>query len=253
MQKKIAIFIPAYNVGQTLPLTLDRIPKEIKENVAEIFVIDNNSKDNSYLIAIGYKEKNKLPNLKVFKNKTNLGYGGSQKMAYKYAIKNKFDVVVMLHGDAQYAPEELPKLLKKMEKTDADLVFGSRMRGNPLKGGMPFWRYMGNRFLTFVENKVLDWNLSEFHSGYRIYKVDALKKIPFNKLPDDYWFDTDILIQFKVRNLKVDEAPIPTYYGEESGSPSVLDLAKYSSSILYAMFKFWLHKKGIKRIKKFEV
>ena len=113
-ESKIAIFIPAYNAAYTLPVVLDRIPPEIKEKVRQIFVIDNASPDNTYLIGIGYRQAKGLDKLEVFRNESNRGYGGSQKIAYRYAIDNGFDIVVMLHGDAQYAPEKIPALLEPL-------------------------------------------------------------------------------------------------------------------------------------------
>ncbi|MBI5224909.1 glycosyltransferase family 2 protein [Candidatus Micrarchaeota archaeon] len=251
--KKIAIFIPTYNAAQTLPIVLDRIPREIKQKVKEIFVVDNNSSDNTYMTAVQYKSKSKLNNLKIIKNERNLGYGGSQKKAYKYVLDKGYDIVVMLHGDAQYAPELIPQLLKPVEEGKADLVFGSRMKGNPLKGGMPFYRLIGNKVLTAIENYVLEMNLSEYHSGYRVYSCAALRKLPFEKCSNDYHFDTDILIQSRIKNLKIKEIPIPTHYGKESHSPTIVQLIKYTLNILKAMLDYWLHRKGIAKIKKFDI
>ena len=141
--KNVAIFIPTRNVGNALTLTLDRISDNIKNQVGEIFVLDNDSKDNTYLIGVEYKEKNQMPNLNIHKNGKNLGIGGSQKKAFDYVINKKFEIIVLLHGDAQYAPESIKDILKPLEEGDADFVFGSRMAGDPLKGGMPFWRYFG--------------------------------------------------------------------------------------------------------------
>ncbi|MEK6954519.1 MAG: glycosyltransferase family 2 protein [Candidatus Micrarchaeota archaeon] len=249
--KKIAIFIPTYNAAHTLPRVIDRIPREIKKRVKEIIVIDNASPDNTYLTAIGYKQEKGLSNLNVIRNEHNLGYGGSQKKAYEYVLRKKYDIVVMLHGDAQYAPELLPKLLLPIEQGKADLVFGSRMKGNPLGGGMPIIRYMGNKFLTWVENLVLGMDLSEYHSGYRIYSCKALRKVRFDKCSNDYHFDTDILIQAKLLKFRIVEMPIPTHYGKEAHSPTPMQLVKYSLNILSEMAEFWLHKKGIAKNSKF--
>lgn len=251
--EKIAIFIPAYNVAHTLPLVIDRIPQEIKEKVKEIFVIDNDSKDNTYLVGVGYKQQTGLSNLEIIKNERNVGYGGSQKIAYQYAIDKGFDFVVMLHGDAQYAPEQIPSLLDAIKKEKADMVFGSRMQGHPLKGGMPLFKFVGNKILTAIENFVLKLNLSEYHSGFRIYRCEALKQIPFHRCSDAYVFDTDILIQFKIKGLRITERPIPTHYGKESRHPSPADLAKYCTNILKALSVYILHVKGIKKVEKFQI
>ena len=147
---KIAIYIPTYNAGHTLPIVLDRIPEDVKSRVMEIFIVDNASPDNTYLIGVGYKNEKGMHNLNIYKNETNLGYGGSQKVAYRYAIEKGYDVVVMLHGDAQYAPEKISYLLEPLENDEADMVFGSRIAGLPLRGGMPLHRFLGNKFLTAI-------------------------------------------------------------------------------------------------------
>lgn len=249
-QKKILIFIPAYNAAKTLPLVIDRIPGGIKKKVSEILVADDASKDNSHLIAIGYKQQKGLRNLKVIKHKKNKGYGGNQKFAYQYAIDNGFDIVVMLHGDAQYAPEMIPNLLKPLESNEADMVFGSRMMGKPLKGGMPLWKFIGNKITTSIENFVLGLNLSEYHSGFRLYSCKALKNIPFHRCSDYFDFDTDILIQFKLAKLRISESPIPTYYGDEKCH---VNYYIYFSNIFKSLYQYILFKYGIKEVKKFEI
>lgn len=250
MNKAIAIYIPTYNAARTLPIVLDRIPQELKQSVQEIFIVDNASPDNSHLIGIGYKYETGLSNLRVFRNERNRGYGGSQKFAYSYAIDRGFDLVVMLHGDAQYAPEKIPYLLEPFENDEADMVFGSRMTGDPLAGGMPVVRFLGNKFLTAVENAVLGWDLSEYHSGFRVFSCDALKKVPFQLCSDYYHFDTEILVQFKILGLRAIERPIPTYYGEERFHGNVW---KYGLLVLSTMIEYILHKKGVRKVAKFDI
>ncbi|MCB9062370.1 MAG: glycosyltransferase family 2 protein [Halobacteriovoraceae bacterium] len=249
--KKLAIFIPAYNAAKTIPTVIDRIPQEIKNKVQEIFIVDNASDDNTYLTVIGYRHEIGLNNLKIIRNEKNIGYGGSQKLAYKYAIEQGYDIVVMLHGDAQYAPEYLPDIIKPLEEDKADLVFGSRMTGDPKKGGMPLWKRFANRLITWFENTVLETNLSEFHSGYRGYSCKALKDIPFDLCADDYHFDTDILVQYTIANKRIDETTIPTHYGKESQSPSMYQLIVYVFGIVSSMSEYWMHKKGIKIVEKY--
>ncbi|MBU1854216.1 MAG: glycosyltransferase family 2 protein, partial [Nanoarchaeota archaeon] len=246
---KIAIFIPAFNASKTLPIVLDRIPKGIKQKVSEIFVADDASQDNTYLMGVDYKETKGGKKLKIFKHQKNKGYGGNQKWAYNYCIKKGYDVVVMLHGDAQYAPEMIPKLLEPFEKGTADMVFGSRMTGNPLKGGMPIHKFIGNKVLTWIENKVLNMKLSEYHSGYRLYSCKALKKVPFNLCSNDFHFDTEILIQFKIAGLRIKERPIPTHYGAEK---CYVNLVSYAINIIKSLREYILHKKNIKKVKKFD-
>lgn len=251
----LAIYIPAYNVGYTLPRVLERIPKELSSSIKEILIVDNASTDNTYITAVEWKKKHKniFQNVHIIKNQENKGYGGSQKIAYQYCIGKGYDYVVMLHGDAQYAPEFILQLLEKAKETNADLVFGSRMKGNPLQGGMPVWRFAGNNLLTWIENVVLDMELSEFHSGYSLYKVEALKRIPFIHCSDNYFFDSQILIQMRLANMKIEEVEIPTYYAKDTQSPTVVQTAQYAFSILAILGRYILHKYNIKKSKIFDI
>ena len=174
-KKRIGIFVIAYNAVNKLDWTIDRIPEEVWDKVEEVFLFDDCSTDNTYYAAIGYKHAKHLEKLTVHRNTKNLRYGGNQKAGYQYAIERGFDIVVMLHADGQYAPEVLGQLLEPLENNEADMVFGSRMAagGDPLKGGMPFYKYIGNRILTGLENRIVGTNLSEFHSGYRLYSCGA--------------------------------------------------------------------------------
>ena len=251
--KDVAIFIPSRNVANTLTKVLDRIPDDIKNQVGEIFIIDNDSKDRTYLIGVEYKEKNQMHNLKVYKNEKNLGYGGSQKKAYQYAIDKGFKIIIMLHGDAQYPPENLKNLLIPLMNEEADLVFGSRMSSDPLGGGMPLWRFIGNKLLTKIENRVLGINLSEYHSGFRGFKVSSLEKLPIKLLSNDYHFDTEIIIQLVQAKMKIIEVPIPTHYGHDAKSLTIIQTLKYSINILIDMLKLTSHKSGIWKQKKFDV
>ncbi len=247
---KVAIFIPTYNAAKTLPLVLDRIPNEIKDYVTEIFVADDASQDNTHLIGVGYKKVKGTRNLNIYHHDQNKGYGGNQKWAYRYCIDKGYDLVVMLHGDAQYAPEMIPNLLKPFDKKNVGMVFGSRMTGDPLGGGMPLIKYLGNKFLTGIENWVLKLKLSEYHSGYRVYSCKALNKIPFEKCANDFHFDTEILIQFRIANIKIEEVPIPTYYGNEKCH---VNLIGYGLNILRSLAQYWKHTHGIKKYKKFKI
>ena len=216
-QKRIGIFVIAYNAVNRLDWTLDRIPKDVWDRVEEVFLFDDCSTDNTYYAAVGYKQAKNLEKLTVHRNSQNLRYGGNQKAGYQYAIERGLDIVVMLHADGQYAPEVLNELLAPLEKGEADMVFGSRMAegGNPRAGGMPLYKFLGNKILTWVENQATGMNLSEFHSGYRLYSCEALKKVPFLLNSNEWHFDTEILIQFHEAGLRIAERPIPTYYGDE--------------------------------------
>ena len=214
--KKIGILVVAYNAATTLAKVLDRIPDEIRGDIAEVIVSDDHSQDSTYLVGLGYQQVSDLP-ITLIRQPTNLGYGGNQKAGYDLAIEHGLDVVVMLHGDGQYAPESLPEMVAPILDGKADAVFGSRImiKGAARKGGMPTYKYVGNRILTRFENAALGTNLSEFHSGYRAYSVSALKQIPFERNSDGFNFDTQIIIQLHDAGMRIAEVPIPTYYGDE--------------------------------------
>lgn len=216
--KKIGILIVAYNAATTLNKVLDRIPKNVYEEIDEIAVFDDASKDNTYMVSVGYKEIKQLDKLHIYLNDINLGYGGNQKKGFKYFADKGFDAVVLLHGDGQYAPEILQDMYKPITDGEADVVLGSRMMtkyGGALKGGMPFYKYMGNRILSVFQNRKLKMNLTEFHSGYRAYSVLGLSKLNLENTTNDFHFDTQIIIKAHHNNLRILEIPIPTYYGDE--------------------------------------
>lgn len=249
--KKIAIFIPAYQAVTTLISAIERIPPEIKKIVKEIYVFDDCSNDNTYYAGLGYKYQNNMDKLSIYFNKKNLGYGGNQKQGYNYALKKGYDIVVMLHGDVQYAPEYIPQLIEPLLKGRADIAFGSRMLGHPLKQDMPIWKYLGNKLLTFIENKALNMNLSEYHSGFRAYNLHALKDVPFDRLPNGYSFDTDIIIQLIIKNKIITEIPIPTHYGPESHQITFKKSLDYGINIFKSLIEYKLQTKGLKNVHKF--
>jgi glycosyltransferase involved in cell wall biosynthesis len=216
MPVKIGILVVAYNAVDTLAAVLDRIPADFRSKVTEVVVSDDASQDSTYLVGLGYSQTSDLP-ITMIRQPRNLGYGGNQKAGYRYAIDHGLDVVVLLHGDGQYAPESLPEIVGPLERGEADAVFGSRMiiKGAARKGGMPLYKFVGNRILSRVENAALGSELSEFHSGYRAYSVEALRQIPFERNSDGFNFDTQIIIQLHHANKRVLEVPIPTYYGDE--------------------------------------
>ena len=249
-KKKIGIFVIAYNAVNKLDWTLDRIPEELWNSVDEVFLFDDCSTDNTYYAAIGYKHVNHLDKLTIHRNAKNLRYGGNQKAGYQYAIAKDLDIVVMLHADGQYAPEALPDLLKPFENGEADMVFGSRMStaGAARAGGMPFYKFVGNKILTALENKLTGMNLSEFHSGYRIYSCEALKTVPFMLNSNEWHFDTDILIQFHEAGLRIVEKPIPTYYGDEICYVNGL---AYAFNCVKSALAYRLHRAGLMDVRKY--
>ena len=216
--RRIGILIVTYNAVTTLAKVLDRIPREVWDNIEQVAVFDDASQDATYALAVGLKTLTGNDKLHVLKHSSNLGYGGNQKAGYRYFIDRGFDAVVLLHGDGQYAPEILSTLYRPIVTGKADAVFGSRMMrdyGGPLKGGMPLYKYAGNRILTAFENRALGMHLTEFHSGYRAYSVQALGQIDFSRMTDDFHFDTEIIIKLHHQGFRITEVPIPTYYGEE--------------------------------------
>jgi len=191
--KRIGILIVTYNAVGTLAKVLKRITPHVWKNVEEVLVFDDASADYTYELAFGMKTLLDLPKLTVLKHPRNLGYGGNQKAAYKYFIDRGLDIVVLLHGDGQYAPEILSHLYHPIVQGESDAVLGSRMvrnYGGPLKGGMPLYKFAGNRILTVFENAFLGMHLSEFHSGYRAYNLCALSPIYLSRMTDDFHFDT---------------------------------------------------------------
>ena len=216
-EKKVALFILTYNAEHQIRKTLKRIPEVLRSGFSEIYIIDDDSIDRTLeAIALAQKEL-KFPNIKIFRTPYNQGYGGNQKLGYSYAIRRNFDYVIMLHGDGQYPPEELPTIISRL-KGDPDAVFGSRMmhKAQALIGGMPLYKWIGNQVLTFLENVLLGTNLTEFHSGYRSYRVPLLREIPFLNNSNSFHFDTDIIVQLVSQKKTIEEISMPTCYGDET-------------------------------------
>jgi 2-polyprenyl-3-methyl-5-hydroxy-6-metoxy-1,4-benzoquinol methylase len=236
---RIGVLVVAYNAVSTLAQVLDRIPTTFRSRVTHVFVCDDASQDATYLVGLGYKQiTDDLP-LTIARNTTNLGYGGNQKVGYNLAIEHDLDIIVLLHGDGQYAPEYLEELVAPLERGECDAVLGSRMmiKGAARKGGMPLYKYVGNKVLTRFENRMLGTELSEFHSGYRAYSVDALSRIPFNHNSDGFDFDTQIIIQLIDAGKRIVEVPIPTYYGDEI---CYVDGIKYAKDVSAAVLRYRL-------------
>jgi glycosyltransferase involved in cell wall biosynthesis len=215
-ENRVAVFIVAYNASKHIEKVLNRIPKSVSENLSEIFLIDDSSKDDTASVASRVDWPTNHALLRVFKTPFNQGYGGNQKIGYNYAIQKEFDIVVLLHGDGQYAPEALPFLLAQYVD-GVDAVFGSRFinAGDALKGGMPLYKFVGNRVLTGMQNYFMHGSLSEWHSGYRSYRTSLLKRIPFSCNSNDFDFDAEIIIQTLGSGGVIKEVPIPTFYGDE--------------------------------------
>jgi len=215
---RIGVLIVTDNAVTTISKVLKRITPEVWNNVEEITVFDDASHDATYELAVGLKTLSDSPKLQVVRHPQNLGYGGSQKAGFRYFLEKGLDVVVLLRGDGKYAPEILSHLYHPIIAGEADAVLGSRMMsayGGPLKGGMPLYKYLGNRLLSAFQNRVLGMTLTEFHSGYRAYNLHALAKIDFNHMTDGYHFDTEMIIKLNHQHYTIKEVAIPTYDSAE--------------------------------------
>jgi glycosyltransferase involved in cell wall biosynthesis len=241
-KKRIGVLVVAYNAASTLAKVLDRIPADLRPDIEEVIVSDDHSQDSTYLVGLGYKQESDLP-ITLIRQARNLGYGGNQKEGYRLAIEHGLDIVVMLHGDGQYAPESLPEVLAPLLADEADAVFGSRtmIKGAARKGGMPLYKFAGNRVLSRIENAALGTQLSEFHSGYRAYSVSALKQLPFEQNSNGFNFDTQIIIQLHDAGMRIAEVPIPTYYGDEI---CYVDGLGYAADVTKDVIMYRLQKAG---------
>jgi len=220
MKQKLLLFVVAYNAEDFIESVLGRIPEGVLKSDrydTEILIVDDESKDRTLERAEAFRKQRQDLKITVMSNERNRGYGGNQKVGYRYAVENGFDAVVLLHGDGQYPPEFIPEMIAPLLAGRADAVLGSRLinRWGALKGGMPVYKWIGNQILTALQNLILGSRLSEFHTGYRAYGVPALASIPLSHNSDYFDFDTDILIQLLDTGKRIEEIPIPTYYGSE--------------------------------------
>jgi glycosyltransferase involved in cell wall biosynthesis len=214
---KIGILVVAYNAEKTLEAVLARIPSDFIPEISAILIADDASNDFTANIAQQIKKSRIDLPITVIEHQSNLGYGGNQKAGYSWMIDNDLDIVVLLHGDGQYAPEYLPKMIEPITNKQADVVFGSRMlsKGLALKGGMPKYKFIGNKILTLWQNLMSGAKLSEWHSGYRAYSTTSLKKTRYLDNSDYFDFDTEIILQMLDAQQRICEIPIPTFYGDE--------------------------------------
>ena len=242
-EPKIGIVVVAFNAESTLLATLDRIPVGVLGRLAEVIISDDASHDDTFGHARRWGAATDVVKTTVVRHTKNLGYGGNQKAAYRLAIDHGLDIVVLLHGDGQYAPEALPQMLAPFDGGDVAAVFGSRMMlaGAAKAGGMPFYKRVGNRVLTTFENRVLGTRLSEFHSGYRAYSTRMLARIPFEANSDGFDFDTQIIAQIVQSGGRIVEVPIPTYYGDEI---CYVNGMQYARDVVRDVVEFKLATKG---------
>lgn len=214
---RLLIFVPAYNAARHIESVIDRIPGGLTDEFdAHVLIIDDASSDGTAMIASAALGRSDLGlDWEVLANPRNLGYGGNQKLGYRYAIRHGYDVVVMVHGDGQYPPEDIGPIARAA--LDAGAAFGSRFgdRGGARAGGMPMYKFLGNRVLTSLQNRLLATDLTEFHSGFRAYSTETLAEVPFDLCANDFHFDTEIFIQCIRLGVDIAEFAIPTRYGDE--------------------------------------
>ena len=234
----VVVIMPAYNAAKTLEVTYASIPMDV---VDKIILTDDVSQDETVEIA------RKL-GLKTMIHVQNRGYGGNQKTSYLAALKEGAKIVVMLHPDNQYDATRIPALIDPIRRGEYDMMIGSRFLGQgTLEGGMPLYKFIGNRFLTWAENLVLRQNLSEYHSGFRAYSRKFLTTIPFLLNSDDFVFDSEVLAQATAFHLKIGEIAMPTRYFEEASSIGFKRSVVYGLSTLWTMWRYLLFKLGLSK------
>ena len=240
---RVIVVMPAYNAGRTLQMTYMELPHD---KVDMVILVDDGSKDDTVAIA------QKL-NLKLFVHDRNYGYGANQKTCYTEALRAGADVVVMVHPDYQYDPRLLPDLLTPLQRREADIVLGSRLKsGSALRDGMPWWKYVSNRFLTAVENAAFGLRLSEYHTGYRAYTREVLERVNFEFNADKFIFDQEIIAQAVAAGFRIADVPVPTRYFPEASSASFVASTRYGLGILWLMSRYLLHTAGVWRQRQFE-
>ncbi len=239
---KVGVLVVAYNAATTLTQVLDRLPAGFRDRVDHVLVCDDASPDDTYAVGLAYQNGCRLP-LTVVRQRRNRGYGGNQKAGYQWAIDHGLDVIVLLHGDGQYAPEVIEDLVDALDAESADAVLGSRMLqpGSARAGGMPLYELIGNRVLTRFQNSMSGLELSEWHSGYRAYRVSALASIPFHTYSDDFDFDTEIIIGMHETGRRIVEVSIPTYYGDEI---CYVNGMRYARDVAWDALRYRLRRMG---------
>ena len=233
--KKVIVVMPAYNAAETLKKTYDEV---IEQNIVDlIIVVDDGSQDETVAIA------KSLPNTKVYKHKKNRGYGANQKSCYQLSLEEGGDIIIMVHPDYQYTPKLIPAMASMIGSGLYQCVLGSRILGGyALEGGMPVWKYIANRILTFIENILLGAKLSEYHTGYRAFSRELLQKLPLKVNSDDFVFDNQMIAQIIWFGHTVAEISCPTKYFSEASSINLFRSIKYGLGCLYTAMLFRLAK-----------
>lgn len=226
---KVTAVLPAFNAEKTLLKTYNAIPKDC---VQEVILVDDASQDSTVPRA------REIESLVIVLHKKNRGYGGNQKTCYDEALRRNADIVIMIHPDFQYDPQYVPQMITPLITGKADMVLGSRfLIHDPRESGMHWWRYYGNRFLTTLQNTVLDIHLSECHSGYRAYSRALLSAVPYHTFSDSFVFDSQMLTAVVGRHLRIAEVPIPTRYAQETSSISFCASVRYGLTTLWQLVR----------------
>lgn len=241
--KKIVVIMPAYNAEKTLKQTYDEIYKDFVDGV---ILVDDNSLDNT-------KNLSKELNITTIVHRENKGYGANQKSCYKAALKEGADIVIMLHPDYQYTPKLIPAMASMLAFEEYDAVIASRMLLNSaLKGGMPFYKFLANKFLTAFQNILTGQKLSEYHTGFRGFSKEVLEKLPLADCDDDFIFDNEILALLFYYDYKIGEISCPTKYFKEASSINFIRSCKYGLGVLSVSVKYLLAKIGVFKSKIFK-
>lgn len=239
--KKVIVVLPAYNAAQTLEKTYNEIPLDL---VDEVILCDDASKDDTAELAkaIGVGH--------VIVHETNKGYGGNQKSLYNKALELGGDIIIMLHPDYQYTPKLIPAMVNIIGDDLYPVVLGSRILGKgALAGGMPVYKYIANRFLTLFQNILINYKLSEYHTGYRAFSSEVLRAINYNENSDDFVFDNEMLSQIIYAGFHIGEVTCPTKYFEEASSINLSRSAKYGLGVIRVSFSHFLQKLGLAKFK----
>jgi|TARA_B110000438_G_scaffold53038_1_gene53247 glycosyltransferase involved in cell wall biosynthesis len=235
--KRVTVVMPAYNAEKTLEKTYNEIPHDI---VDDIILTDDASKDRTAEIA------RKL-NIKTFVHMKNKGYGGNQKTCYQEALRIGSDIIIMLHPDYQYTPKLITAMASMIAYGVFDAIIASRILGNKaVDGGMPLYKYISNRFLTAVENFIIQQKLSEYHTGYRAFSAEVLKKIPLLENSDDFVFDNEMLLQTMYFGFNVGEVSCPAKYFDDASSISFRRSVTYGIGVIHTSIKYFMSKRGSK-------
>jgi glycosyltransferase involved in cell wall biosynthesis len=216
------------------------------DHVDLVIVVDDGSSDETTKIA-------RELGLELFVHNRNYGYGANQKTCYREALKAHAEIVVMVHPDYQYDPTLLPDVIRPIQEGRADVVLGSRLLGgHPMRQGMPWWKYVSNRFLTWLENRTFGLRLAEYHTGYRAFRREVLEGVNLEMNSDKFIFDQEIIAQSREIHARIAEVPVPTRYFPEASSASFVQSSIYGLSILWLLFRYRLHRSGILRQRQFE-